>query len=298
MTKVSKVVRFYRPMLIDENDVVKPFPPGFWKALRKLVEQLDRDQRRIPHSGSQYRGESAIGTSPALRYFRVGRLRAAADWPDVVDDLDVVTPLQVRGKLLENAYMVPFGGEKNQIAVMNPIRGLVPLTAIESWISHMLELPMKGQSVELQPIVDQKVLKKLKGAEAVASLKVRIPYDRDLDLPDSGSVVQNAIAGVQEAANDELDVEVKFSFGRRTPTRGMGKKLQKVAEALAASGGPDKIDVSLVLEDGDGFKREHHDLLRDEIAESAVFWGDADHQFSVDEILEAMSQAITAFRKR
>lgn len=299
MASVSKVVRFYRPYLVDDENESVAFKDDFWKALRLHVDTLGAKQRRSWYSGDEYRGETGLGTSPATRYLRIGRVRNPIDWPDTVDSADKVAPLTLQGRnLLENAYLVPFGG-KNKVAIMNPIRGLVPLSAIESWIGQILDLPAKGQSIELRPEIDKKALKKLKGAVAVAALDVRIPYDQDLELPDgSGSVVEKAITGAESAAADQLDVEIRFSFGRRNPNQQMGQVLKQTAERLAKSLGPDRLDVSLVLEDGDTVKREHHNLLKDQIASSARFQADANHQFSVDEILAAMNGAIEDFKSR
>ena len=299
MAQVSKVVRFYRPYLIDEQEQATAFDDDFWKELRLLIEDLQPTQRRGRHSGDQYRGESGLGVSPATRYLRIGRVRTPIDWPDTVDSNDNVAPLALSNQnLLENAYLVPFGG-KNQVAVMNPIQGMVTLSAMEAWISQMLRLPEKNQTIELRPEIDRKVLMKLRGAVGVAALSVRIPHDADLELPDgSGSVVEKAISGAQSAGGDLLDVELRFSFGRRTPGGGMSSTLKETAERLARAVGPDRLNVSLILEDGDGFKREQHDLLRDQIASSAKFSGDSTHQFTVDEILEAMNGAIQDFRSR
>ncbi|MFL6109486.1 MAG: hypothetical protein ACJ72L_21180 [Marmoricola sp.] len=299
MAQVNKVVRFYRPYLIDEKDRSKPFADEFWKEFRKGVEKLTAKQRRARHNGDEYRGESGLGTSPATRYFRVGRVRTPIDWPDTVDTNDNVAPLSLSNRnLLENAYLVPFGA-KNQVAIMNPIQGMVTISAMEAWIGQMLKLPEKGHAIELRPEIDHNVLKKLSNAVGVASLSVRIPHDADLQLPEGkGSVVENAISGAQAAGQDLLDVELRFSFGSRKPTGGLGKTLQATAERLAKAVGPDKIDVSMILEKGDGLKREQHSLLRDQIASSANFSGDSGHQFTVDEILNAMEGAIKDYRTR
>lgn len=300
MAQVSKVVRFYRPHLIDKDDASAPFPDDYWAALRHLVDSQTPTQRRAAVNGDEYRGDTGLGVAPALRYFRIGRVRPPIDWPDTVDLSDDVAPLSLtNGKnLLENAYLVPFG-TKNQVAIMNPIRGLVPIGAIESWMSAMLQLPPKGQSIELVPEIDKKVLKKLQEATGVASLNVRIPYDQQLEMPKGkGSVVEKAILGGDAAAGSLLDVEMTFTFGRRQATSNMAEVLRATTERLSRALGPDKLEVSMILEDGDGLKREHHNLLKDQIASTAKFAGDRSHQFSVDEILAAVAGAIEDFRSR
>lgn len=298
MPNITKVVRFYRPILIKPDETRHELTADFWQKFRAHVATLSAKRRRVRYSGVTFRGDQGVGVAPALPYVRVGRVRTPVDYPDTVDSSDSVAPLTITGfNLLENAYIVPFGA-RNQVAVMNPIRGLVPLSAIETWMGSVLQLPAKGESIELVPEIDTKAISKLLNAQGVASLTVKIPHDEDLAMPQgSNSVVENALRQANAASRSELDVEITFTHGRRTPG-GMAKTLQGVAERLFRTAGLERLDVSMILQDGDGFKREHHNLLRDQIASTAVFRRDDNAQMTVDEILEAINGAIKDFRSR
>jgi hypothetical protein len=295
---VSKTVRFFRPVLIESDESRTDLDGTFWPSLRAHVAGLDTTARRVTVGGVRYRGDAGVGKVRSLPYLRVGSMRPPADWPDTVDDVDEVEHLQLTGRvLLENAYLVPFG-TTSQVALMNPITGLVPMSAIETWIATVLDLQTQGQSIEFVPEVDTQVLAKLNRSIAVASVKVKIPYDDDLDMPDgSASRVESALSDLEDAAGPELDIEIKLSHGRRTPQQ-MGLTLKNFAQRLSRATGPERIDVSMVLPSGDGFKRETHNLLRDEIAVTAKFTRPDDQQLSVDEILDAMGEAIGQFRQR
>lgn len=295
----TKQVRFYRPYLIDKNDKQRPFQSDFWQKLRDHVGTLAEKDRDFRHNGAQFYGETGLGTSPARDFFRIGRIRRRSDWPDRIGDDYKVSPLTLpSGNLFEAAYLVPFG-TANQVAMMGPLRGQVSVQAIESWITQALSLPPSGESVELVPEIDPSLQRKLQQAEGVSSMTVRLPHDATLQTPQGGrSRIERALREAHDSGQHELDVELTFSYGRRAPRGTMREGLLNVVNRLNRSEGYDKVEFSLMVPTGDGdtYRIEHHELVKDTITTKARFEVPEDERLGVDAILQGIVGAIEQFR--
>lgn len=291
----SKVVRFYRVEIVDEHDQRSSVDASFWVTARQhLASQVPKD-REHAHNGARFYGEAGVGHSPAVPYVRVGRIRERAEWPDTVDDEYTLEPLTLQKRnLFEGAFLVPFG-TVGRVAIMGPIRGIVSVAAIERWLTASLGLVPDGKSVELVPEIDPKVLEKLNVAEGVSKVSVRIPFDAEFVPTGGGGTVQAAVEAAAAARNDQLDLELSLSFGGRKTT-GMRSDLLATARSLLKAGGATRLDVSMILPDGDGFKLEHHNLVKDVVAKTATFHVHDDEPTEIDSILEAIQQTITGFQ--
>lgn len=294
----SKQVRFFRPVLTDNNGKSVKLKSTFWDDVRRDIDALAEKDRNLRYGGAPYYGETGVALARAYPFIRVGRVRQQADWPDTLDSNFTVAPLNLSNRnLFEAGYVVPFGAS-NQIAYMGPLRGIVSMGAIEFWLGAVLGLPKLGQSLELAPEVDPNLLRKINAADGVSKLSVRVPYDESLRLaPGSRSRVENALASAVDTASDEVDVELTFSYGRRTPKGTMRQELKNTVQRLTRAKGLEKVEMSLLLPDGNGFKTEHHELLKDTIAITRSWHVPDTHQITVDEAMQQIHEAIEQFRK-
>jgi hypothetical protein len=161
----------------------------------------------------------------------------------------------------------------------------------------MLGLAETDERLALVPLLDPELERKLNEADGISKLAVRLPKGATLDhRAQGGGRVQSAISEALDAAEDQLSVEMAFSFGHDRQRSQKRHELLNVAGWLRRSGQAERIDVSLILPDGDGFRVEAHELVHDHVALRAEFPYDTGHQMTTDEILEAIHGTIQQFR--
>lgn len=301
MAQISKVVRFYEPQLIDQQDQATTIEPGFWTEIRKAVEQADAKQRTVTYSGVEYYGRAAVGSSPAVRYLYIGRKRPRADWPDYLnEELDEVSdlPLAIMGKLLERAYIVPFG-TGNSVACMPPFGARMSMSAVDRWLTHLAGATATEHRIELVPIIDEAVMEKLADAEGVTRLNVRFSADTRLPprAPGEGQV-ERGLRAAEQMATDSRTAELTLSYGRSRADAAGRKTLLKLTRMVTRAENLDKAEATMLLPDGDGLKSEAHDLLKDKIATTVKIDAEADAPATESSVLSAMQEAIQAFRER
>lgn len=294
----TKTVKFYRPVLIHQDGSREEPNDHFWTDAHAHIAALDSGVRGVNFRGASFFGEAAVGRARAYPYIRVGRVRYRADWPETIDPNGNVDELNLDGRdIFEGGYVVPFGTE-TRVAVMGPVRGLVSVSAIEWWLGQALGLAVTDVSLELVPEVDPTLARKLNEAIGVSRLSVHMPKGTVLDMQ-GDSQVEQAFTAAHEASDDDLNVDLTFSFGHQRPTADKAGMLKRAAQRIAESGAAERVDVSLMLENTDGgYKVEQHELIRDRVAVTVQFDVEDDGRLSADEILDAVHTAITEFRHR
>ena len=301
----AKTVRFYMPALIDEHEQRIPVAANFWQTVYQEVDAKSYSDRQSRHNGADYVGEHVVARAPAQHYIQVGRIRYRSDWPGTIDTatgksgaLSLAKPTE---QVFETAFVVPFG-TVNRVAIMGPIRGQIGTRAIEAWLTAVLGLEPMGHSVILVPEIDSQVQAKLDNAVGVSTLSVRVPVGAGLAIPDGGQgggVVDRALGELVAEAGDALDVTMTLSFGRRGSSSGWRQGLLNAARRLESAAGPDKLDVGLILDNGDGkFKVEHHDLIEDQIVSYARFDVVDDQALEEESVLRGILDAIKDFGSR
>lgn len=291
----QKVVKFYRPVYVHQDGTREEVDSAFWKDAHTSISSLDPDQRGVNHRGASFFGEASTGLARAYPFIRVGRVRYRADWPETIDPGGQVEELVLEGKdIFEGSYLVPFGTQA-KVAIMGPIRGLVTTSAMEWWLTHTLDLATAEVSLELVPEVDPSLARKLNEAEGASRLSVRLPKGSVLDL-DPESQMEEAFASAHGASDDELNVELGFSFGHQRPRGDRPGMLKRAAIKIAESGAAEKVDVSLMLHDGDGYKIEQHDLIRDRVSFTVSFDVEDGERIGIEEALAGIHDAIERYR--
>lgn len=82
MSRVSKVVRFYEPLVRNQKGDRQTISGEFWRDARETIDKLAEEERNHTYRGVRYYGESRGPVSPTTPYIYLGRLRPAADHPD------------------------------------------------------------------------------------------------------------------------------------------------------------------------------------------------------------------------
>lgn len=299
----QKKVGFYRPIIIDDKENRHEVKGSdFWAKTHKAIGELEFKARRVPVNAAPFHGEVGLGTAPAVKYIRLGRVRYASDWPELLDDhAEKVEVLDLPNgrNLFECAYLVPFG-TINRVALMGPLRGIVTVRQVETWLGAMLGLPTKGHRLELAPEVDSAIYEKLTQSEGVTRIEVRVPKGADLELPSGEKTgAEAALDEAVQAAGDKLITELIFSAGHGQADAKTRSRLKKAAVRLARATGVDRLHVTMTTESKDSsrLKSSGHDLFRDLITATAKFDVDDHTQLEVDEVLTGIQEAIQDFQK-
>lgn len=293
---MDKVVRFYRPLIIEKNDSVSAVPTGFWKAAHQLVQKASAADRRFKLAGSLWYGDAGVGTKRAYEYFRCGRVRLPGDWPAVVDNLGGVTPLTLsEGNLFEAAYLVPFGN-KERVSLVGPLHGTVAKSSLEAWLGALLELPKQGRSLKLEPLIDEELATKLAESVGVSRLSVNLPANEEFVPPDGEQSEVEAAILSSNSLGAGLDRNLTFSYGRRKKGEFIQPLLQ-AARRLVRAEGVTKVEATLLLPAEEGFRSEVHELLEDRIVIRASFNVDENAQPSSEDMLDGVHSAIEEFLK-
>lgn len=294
----TKTVKFYRPALVHQDGSREEPNDEFWADAHAYISGLDSRQRGVNFRGGSFFGEAGLGRARAYPYIRIGRVRYRADWPETIDPDGNVSELNLDDRdIFEGGYIVPFGTE-TRVAVMGPVRGLVSVKAIEWWLGQVLGIAASDVTLELVPEIDPALARKLNESVGVSRLSVHMPKGTALDM-EVGSQVERAFAAAHGASDDDLNIDLTFSFGHQPPQPDKAGILKRAAQKLAESGAAERVDVTLLLDNGEGgFKREQHELIRDRVAVTVQFDVEDDGRLSPDEILDAIHAAITEFRSR
>jgi hypothetical protein len=301
--KMKKTVRFYEPVKVDQDDIEKTIKPGFWPELRKAISDRPLKDRWCWVGVSRYLGTAKIPKRPATPYLNVGRLRPKADWPDTVNmstGEEAPLPLVDDGMLRENSYLVPFGAG-NLVAVMGPVAGRLSISAMERWLTDACGLTTTEERIELRPQVDADMLTKLnQRAIGVSMLSVKVPRGVRFESSGDGDggVVGRAITAASMSTTDELGLALRWSFGHGPKEERWRRHLLQTARWVVNAFGPNEVEMSMLLPDGDKLRTETHNLFKDQVAAYAEFEVPEDEQPSEESVLAAINRAIDDFRNR
>ena len=305
----KKTVRFYNPVILDQNDQQVEIPQHYWSKVIEAALKKGTQDRILPRTGDtgDYYGRVSHPDRGAP-YLRIGRLRDRSEFPDTIDvsDLndDELEALQLDDSqlLFESAYVVPFG-LGNRVAVMGPIRGLVHSSSIAQWITFATGLENTDYRLELHPEYDKKALQKLDQAEGVSRLTIRFPAGNLLDDPTAGgdgAVTGDAYSAIAEASDLrplETDLTITMSTAHRFP-EGTALNLRETVKKLLGKGA-DKIEATMKFRQADGgLRTELHDLIRDDIAVNVEFEVEEGSPLEEASVLAAIAGAVRQFNER
>ncbi|MGY1593088.1 hypothetical protein ACI79D_14000 [Geodermatophilus sp. SYSU D00708] len=300
MTKIRKIVRFYEPILTDQQGKQHTSKSNFWTHTRDVVKRLDHDDRECRYNGVAYFGEARLGLAPAIDYLYVGRLRPAADHPDGFRrGIGITGPLQPAqpGDLIsEPTYLVPFG-IRNHVAVLSPVTGATRIQAVEYWLNMALGLIPTEHELTLAPLIDSTLAAKLTNATGASRLNIRVAPGAHVPEDRPGRVM-SAIASAAETTTEELSLEMTWSFGGAAGSQTWREELLTAAREVARGNFADKAVVSLKLADEDGISTEVHDLFKDRVTERTYIEVAEDSTPSEASVLSGIQQAIDRFRER
>lgn len=299
---MSKVVKFYEPVLFDQQDEPQLFNHDFWTNALEKLGGLPTSDREYSRNGTTYCGEARVARSPAARYLYVGRLRPPADSPDNYrPGVGIVGPAatpEPEDQFSEPTIILPFG-TNNYVAVMSPRHGSTRVETLSAWLSEVaLNLDQKDTRFELVPIVDEGVANKLMSADGVTRLYVRIPPDAVVPASGGGEL-GNALRQAAQSAQPGMYVDVTWSYGHSKGESPGRHSLLTLARWVAKSGWTNRAEVSMQVEDeATGLRTEAHALFNDKITLQTTFEVEEGRVPSEETVLRALNQAIQEFRRR
>lgn len=301
MPSVTRVVRFFEPIIIDGQGQHQTISSNFWPLTWTHVDGLPLDERIHRYNNVRFFGHARRLQSPAMPWLYVGRLRPAADHPDGFRPGEGITgplqPAQAGDEISEPTFIIPFGG-RNYVAMMSPTSGATRVQAIERWINLSLGLHLKGQELSLLPLVDRKMLEKLEASPGATRLHVRVAPG--VEVPDDmPGQMMKAVHDAVELAPDDLFTELTWSAGRRKGTAASRSDLLVSTRSVWTGGWAEKAEVNLQVEDEDGDVRtEVHRLVNDRIAIKTTFDVPENEPPSEESVLKGMQDAIEQFNKQ
>jgi hypothetical protein len=299
MATVTKIVRFYEPVKVDQNDNTSRITGDFWGKLHTTLHGKPAKKREHVYAGTLYVGQARQAKVPAVKYVYVGRVREPADNPDTYQAGGVIAPLLLGGagdRLSEPTIMRPFG-VNNFVAVMSPVTGGTRSSAIAAWLTSMTGLTRTSDRIELVPLIDPLLAAKLRDAVGATKLTVRVPPGES--PPSSGGgVLGDAIRAASTPTTEELGLEMTWSFGHATGSVTWRRQVLRAAQWVNRGSWATKAEVNLQLEEGDGIRTEVHNMLEDQVTAQAKFTVTAGQAPSERTVLESINEAVEEFRRR
>jgi hypothetical protein len=303
MTTVRKTVRFYQPVMIDQNGKRHEVTGDFWRKVRDKVNAAKPVDRECRFNFVDYFGQAHLARKPAIDYVYFGRIRPRADHPDGYRPnhgaIGPLQPAQAGDLISEPTYVVPIGS-RNIIAVMRPTTGASRIQAIEAWLNHIVDMIDTPNVFTLRPFIDEGIYQRLMGAQGVTKLHVKVAPGTEVPSGLSGAIGQ-AIEAASEDTTDELSLEMTWSFGHRKGSQGMRSAMLNTAQAIARASGSwvEKAEVNMQVEDEEGDLRvEQHNLFEDRVAFTADFEVPDGEEPSEESVLTGIQGAIEEFRRR
>jgi hypothetical protein len=296
---VSKRVRFYEAVKLNQRDTRLPIANGFWTTFAEELEAKDPADREHQFNRVVYVGEAKSPVSPATPYIQVSRVRSPSEQLDRYNpETGRVEPLEFDNpsdRVAEPTYIVPFGLH-NYVAVMSPaIRATRP-EAIDSWLTEMCGLTLTENRVELRPIIDENTLSKILNARGATKLNLRV--EKDSVIPSGGGIMGNAVREAALQTTDETTLEMTWSFGHSKGSLSAKEKLLEAAQWIAQGGFTEKAAVSIEVEGPDGeFKSELHNIFMDRVTKTIQFEVDEGSRPSDTTVLLAIVEAIQEFNR-
>lgn len=298
MPDVRKTVRFFDAVLTDAEGQRGYVADDFWEKLIAAMQSWDVSQRSFPISGVQYFGVPRDPRTPPLPHLQVGRVRELSEnlqrynrVSGHVEDLAFDDPDE---RVSEPTYIVPLSSG-GRVAIMSPAVRATRHETLARWVTGVSEMERKGQSLQLVPVVDEAVVEKIMSARGAAMLDVHVRAGEVLPASGGGALGAGFRAARQQAT-DELDLQVRWSIGRRSGTANIREMLQDAASWVATGAFSHRAQVTIEVEQEDGeFKRELHSIFNDRIASQVTFFVREGQAASEEDVLTAIQGAITQF---
>lgn len=306
----KRTVRFYVPVYVGSGGERKILATDFWPEVKARSDALAKTDREFDFYGNKYYGEFG-SSSGSFAYF--GRIRRRSDFPDGyktgIGPQGVPFANDPDQQLSERTFGVPFGQE-NFIALMAPVGTAVSAAAIGRWLTLLLKLDVSDTDVrkklidslqvahadssqaawiELVPVLDKQLAKKLAAAVAASKLMVKVSSEAD---PGQMGILGDAFREASSTLED-AEIELSLSMGRGSST-----SLLRMVKEAAKNPFVKRAKATIVLEKGDGPVREIHDLVKDRVAIQTSVKLQSKQQISQDDAVNAIRGTIDIFRNR
>jgi len=301
MPTIEKTVRFYDTVLIDDKDARKAVESDFWSQLLTAFATWDLAARSGEISGVDYFGRSVSPSRPALPHLQVERIRDLAEQLNRsnlangdVEPLDFDDP---NDRVSEPTFIVPFGSH-GRVAIMSPAVQATRPETLARWLTFVLGLVPKGYSLELVPVVDPDVLKRIQDAEGAVMLEVHV--DAGVAVPPTGGgAVGDAFRNAQHQSLEEARMSFRWSLDRSGGTASVRDALRKGALWVIENTFTDsaKVKLASIDENGKLVRDELRSIFEDRITKQVTFLTAAGARASDEEILSAIGQAILEFNR-
>ena len=150
MATITKTVRFYDTILVDDQDQRLNVQSNFWTTAIDSFARWDLNARSGMISEVKYIGRAVSPRRPALPHLQVERIRDLAEQLNrsnlangVVEPLDFDDP---NDRVSEPTFIVPFGAS-GRVAVMSPAVQGTRSETLSSWLTLVLGLVERGYSL-------------------------------------------------------------------------------------------------------------------------------------------------------
>lgn len=295
MAGKARTVFFYSAVEIDKDGRAHQFGKDWWSNFLEHVESLDEADRRTYYHRRHFTGEVAETITPAVRYLRVGKQRPGADWPDIeFGEGDEGARVAA---IVEPLYIVPVGGTP-YVAVVRT-SGAATWEALSDWISTVGKFIDGDTAFALEPYTNRDQLDRL--ASAVGASKVYLKVDPEgLDRLPGNTELGKAVARAANAGAGAVSVEITVSFGRTRAEEAGAEGLVDGVREVISSGSYTRAKATLLQpsDDGAGVFKDPIDFVMDRVTLKEAVGDSEDEVLTPDDVVGAMSDAITRFRER
>lgn len=280
------------------------FWPTFWDHL-KNHEDNNPDRLEVNYRGFEYLGAAKSTSSPAAKYFYIGRLRKASDHPHVALGQNEQVPLaleHIQGSpsgILEPTYIRQVPGT-NCVAVMRTT-GSSSWSALEHWInsaSGRLEDDEDRRRLALVPVAREDAVDRLIRAESAARVEVGLAPSAD-PMPDGAGEIGRALEQAKESLPDNATISFTASVGRSNPDPNESREMVRFMRSLVRNPATKKLKGTIYHPDDETGEliRERIDFVKDKVTNSVKVVDNADMTPSDSEIMHALTDAIEDFRR-
>lgn len=304
-------VTFFEGVEVDQQQQSRPWAETRWKRFFGEVDTATNSEKWNNFSGRRYSGSIRNCTSPAMDFFYLCKLRPTIDWPDIINFEGSIESLVEKAQqsgivnILEPCYILPVTGTR-YIAMMRSSGGPTP-RAISDWIDAFSHNSENDSVFELRPVFTQDALRRLQSANGARRLSFRYISLRDdtVESDDVAGHVKRAVSEVARISDQEMSVEMTFSFGRaNSGSLGNGSEAlldevrHLVSSDAAMHGQLSKLQATVINDTDGGLESDSIDFLNERYSEFVNVGGSEDDEPSPEVILSGMMDAIGTFRRK
>lgn len=299
-------IYFFEPIEFDQHDRPTSYTQSFWTNFHSHVKDLgnpadpEKNKRlRMEYLGRKYSGAARLEIAPAENYFYIAKARPGSDWPDVETADSQTTQLALAdpsSRLVEPAYLLPVSGTPYVAALRTS--GGPSWSAIENWISSVSGLATQDKRIELAPYVREDQLERLRAANGVSKLHLKVEPDA-AGLGSIDGELAKALETVQHLGAGAVSVEIGLSFGRARPDERAAEDIARQVERLITNVKFKNASATIMApsEDGKSFAKESVDFYKDRVTGTEYVGTNEDEAATPPVVLKAMSEAIRKFKK-